>query len=90
MNQIAWDEERAYASMGAVAVETSTLCRDRSGQKWAGVFLPRGGAVAERRRTIGCRFPATIWPTWRRCSRGTAAAFELRRARRGEAGEVIG
>ncbi|MBK7405808.1 MAG: hypothetical protein IPJ41_14620 [Phycisphaerales bacterium] len=81
VNQIAWDEERAYASMGAVAVETSTLCRDRSGQKWAGVFLPRARAVAEAARTIGYGFRDDL-ADMAKVFEGTAAAFELRRARR--------
>jgi hypothetical protein len=39
-----------------VAEETWNLCRDKSGQKWAGVFLPRVRAVAEAAQDIGWGF----------------------------------
>jgi hypothetical protein len=54
--EIGWNDARPYNSMGLVAEETWNLCRDKSGQKWAGVFLPRVRAVAEAAQDIGWGF----------------------------------
>jgi len=81
VNEIGWDEERPYNSMGAVAAETSKLCQEKSGQKWAGVFLPRARAVAKAARAVGYGFGddladmVTVFEE-------TAAAFEERRSKR--------
>jgi hypothetical protein len=80
-NQLGWDEERPYVSMGAVAAETSNLCRDQSGQKWAGVFLPRVKAVAKSARDIGYGFGDDL-ADLAAVFEETAAGFEARRAKR--------
>ena len=80
-NQLGWDEERPYTSMGAVAVENSRLCRDKSGQKWAGVFLPRVRAVAKAARDIGYGFGDDLADMVAEFEE-IAAAFEVRRAKR--------
>lgn len=81
LSQIGWDEERPYASMGAVAAETAALCRGESGQKWAGVFLPRVRAVAESARDFGYGFGDDL-ADMAAVFEDTAAAFELRHAKR--------
>lgn len=81
VNEIGWDEERPYNSMGAVAAETSKLCRDKSGQKWAGVFLPRVRAVAKAARDIGYGFGDDL-ADMVAVFEETAAAFEAKRSNR--------
>lgn len=81
VNQIGWDEERPYSSMGAVAYDIGKLCQDKSGQKWAGVFLPRVRAVAEAARNIGYGFADDL-ADLEAVFEDTAAAFEDRRAKR--------
>jgi hypothetical protein len=79
--EIGWDEERPYNSMGAVAAATSKLCQEKSGQKWAGVFLPRARAVAKAARAVGygfCDDLADMVAVFEE----TAAAFEERRSKR--------
>lgn len=81
VNQIGWDEERPYTSMGAVAYDTGKLCQDSSGQKWAGVLLPRVRAVAEAARNVGYGFSDDL-AYMAEVFEATAAAFEDRRAKR--------
>lgn len=81
VNQIGWDEERPYTSMGAVAYDTGKLCQDKSGQKWAGVFLPRVRAVAEAAHDVGYGFGDDL-AYMAEVFEATAAAFEKRRAKR--------
>ena len=81
VNEIGWDEERPYNSMGAVAAETSKLCQDKSGQKWAGVFLPRVRAVAKAAHNIGYGFGDDL-ADMAAVFEETAAAFEAKRSKR--------
>jgi len=81
VNEIGWDEERPYTSMGAVAAETSKLCQDKGGQKWAGVFLPRVRAVTKAARSVGYGFGDDL-VDMAAVFEETAAAFEARRAKR--------
>jgi len=81
VNEIGWDEERPYTSMGAVAAETSKLCEDKSGQKWAGVFLPRVRAVAKAAHNIGYGFGDDL-ADMAAVFEDTAAAFKARCAKR--------
>lgn len=81
VNEIGWDEERPYNSMGAVAAETSKLCQDKSGQKWAGVFLPRVRAVAKVAHNIGYGFGDEL-ADMVAVFEETATAFEAKRAKR--------
>lgn len=81
VNQIGWDEVRPYASMGAVAAETCKFCKDKSGQKWAGAFLPRVRAVAKAAHDIGYGFGDEL-ADMQAVFEETNAAFEARRATR--------
>ena len=81
VNQIGWDEERPYTSMGAVAAETLKLCEDKGGQKWAGVFQPRVKAVAKATNAIGYGFSDDL-AGMSAVFEETAAAFKARRAKR--------
>jgi hypothetical protein len=81
VNEIGWDEERPYNSMGAVAAETAKLCQDKSGQKWAGVFLPRVRAVAEAAHNVGYGFGDDL-ADMVAVFEETAAVFEEKRAKR--------
>lgn len=81
VNEIGWDEERPYNSMGAVAAETSKLCQDKSGQKWAGVFLPRVRAAAKAAHNIGYGFGDDL-TDMAAVFEDIAAAFEAKRAKR--------
>lgn len=79
VNQIGWDEERPYNSMGAVAVEIAKLCQDESGRKWAGVFLPRVRTVAKVARDIGYGFGDDLAEMVADFE-ASAAAFEAQRS----------
>lgn len=81
VSQIGWDEERPYNSMGAVAAETSKLCQDKSGQKWAGVFLPRVRAVANAACDIGYGFGDDL-ADMAAVFEETATVFEAKRTKR--------
>ncbi|MBL1217333.1 MAG: hypothetical protein D8M59_07535 [Planctomycetes bacterium] len=81
VSQIGWHEAKPYDSMGKVAHELMDLCRDTSGQKWAGKFLPRIRAVAELGREFGYGFGDDL-SQLQVVFEETAAAFEQRRAKR--------
>ena len=81
VNNIGWDEERPYNSMGAVVAETSKLCQDKSGWKWAGAFLPRVRAVAKAAPIGGYGFGDDL-ADMVAVFEETAVAFEAKRAKR--------
>lgn len=81
LNHIGWSEAKPYDSMRAVVEETSKLCRDSGGRKWAGVFLSRVQAVAEAGRGFGYGFGDDL-TYLREVFEKTEAAFEKRRTKR--------
>ena len=80
LKHIGWDEERPYASWGAVAAEISALCRDKSGQELAGVFLPRVQAIVKSAGDFGYGFGDDM-REMQAAFEDTAAAFEAKRAK---------
>lgn len=53
LNEIGWDEERPYDSLGAVSYELSELIESGVGKRWARVFLTRARAVADQAHGLG-------------------------------------
>lgn len=75
LGHIGWCEAKPYDSMGAVVAEITDLCQQKSGEKWAGVFLPRVQAVAEAGGGFGYGFGDDL-TSMREVFEKTAAAFE--------------